>query len=55
VNTYNTRLSIFPVNIIGRMMRFRIHPYFEWENKPEWVFEGENQNLEAVKQNSSSP
>jgi len=49
VNIYNTRLSIFPVNIIGRMLHFRLQPYFEWSNKPEWVFEGENQNLETKK------
>jgi len=55
VNTYNTRLSTFPVNFIGRMLRFRLQPYFEWNNKPEWVFEGENQNLETKKQNSRSP
>jgi len=55
VNTYNTRLSTFPVNFIGRMLCFRLQPYFEWHNKPEWVFEGENQNLETKKQNSRSP
>jgi LemA protein len=55
VNTYNTRLSTFPVNIIGRMLRFRLQPYFKWNNRPEWVFEGENQNLETKKQNSRSP
>lgn len=55
VNIYNTRLSTFPVNIIGRMLRFSLQPYFEWNNKPEWVFEGENQNLETKKQNSRSP
>ena len=54
VNTYNTRLSTFPVNIVGRMLHFRIQPYFEWNNTPEWVFEEENQNLETKKQNSSS-
>jgi LemA protein len=54
VNIYNTRLSTFPVNIVGRMMRFRICPYFEWSDTPEWVFEGENKNVEIKKQNSGS-
>ena len=44
VNAYNTRLSTFPVNIVGGMLRFHIHPYFKWEDKPEWIFEEENQN-----------
>ncbi len=43
VNVYNTRLSTFPVNLIGKYMFFRLEPYFKWDNKPEWVFEGENQ------------
>ena len=55
VNVYNTRLSTFPVNIIGRALRFDIQPYFSWNNKAEWEFESENQNLEKVKQNSHSP
>jgi len=38
VNRYNTRLSVFPVNILGRMMRFRLQPYFEWGKGAEWVF-----------------
>jgi len=38
VNVYNTRLSTFPVNIIGRILRFGIQPYFSWDNKAEWVF-----------------
>jgi len=54
VNTYNTRLSIFPVNIIGRIMRFRIHPYFEWNDKPEWVFEEDKKNLEEKNQQTGS-
>ena len=37
-NVYNTRLSIFPVNIAGRVLGFRMQPYFEWNSKPEWVF-----------------
>jgi len=37
-NKYNTRLSTFPVNMIGRAMGFRIQPYYEWDNAPEWVF-----------------
>jgi LemA protein len=44
VNTYNTRLSTFPVNIIGKMLRFRLQPYFKWNNEPEWVFGEDNQN-----------
>jgi LemA protein len=47
VNAYNTRLSTFPVNIIGRILRFRLQPYFEWYDKPEWVFKGKSQNLET--------
>jgi LemA protein len=54
VNTYNTRLSTFPVNLIGRMMRFRISPYFEWSDTPEWVFEGEKKNSEEKNQNTGS-
>ena len=38
VNQYNTRLCTFPVNMLGRVMGFRIEPYFTWTNKPEWVF-----------------
>jgi len=38
VNIYNTRLSVFPVNISGWAMRFRLQPYFEWGKGPEWVF-----------------
>ena len=44
VNVYNTRLSTFPVNMIGRAMRFRLQPYFSWDNKPEWVFEANPQS-----------
>ena len=39
VNVYNTRLSTFPANIVGRVLRFRVQPYFSWEKEPEWVFE----------------
>jgi LemA protein len=38
VNNYNTRLSTFPVNVIGRCMGFYLKPYFKWENKAEWLF-----------------
>ena len=41
VNRYDTYLSTFPANIIGRIMGFRLQPYFEWNNEPEWVFEAE--------------
>ena len=51
VNVYNTRLSTFPANLIGRVMYFRLQPYFSWDDKPEWVFDGENQNLKTKKQN----
>jgi LemA protein len=44
VNVYNTRLSLFPANIVGGILRFRIRPYFSWDNNPEWVFEEENKN-----------
>ena len=39
VNVYNTRLSTFPANIVGRILRFRLQPYFSWDNVPEWIFE----------------
>jgi len=42
VNVYNTRLSTFPANLVGRVMYFRLQPYFSWDNKPEWVFESED-------------
>jgi LemA protein len=45
VNVYNTRLSTFPVNIVGRILRFRLQPYFSWDNTAEWMFEKENQKL----------
>ena len=51
VNVYNTRLSLFPVNIVGKILRFHILPYFSWDNNPEWVFEKENQDLKVKKQN----
>jgi len=41
VNVYNTRLSTFPANLFGRVMYFRIQPYFSWDNKAEWMFEKE--------------
>lgn len=44
VNVYNTRLRTFPVNLIGRILRFGVQPYFSWDNKAEWVFEKENKN-----------
>ena len=47
VNVYNTRLNTFPVNIIGRILRFGTEPYFSWDNKAEWVFESENEKLKA--------
>ncbi len=49
VNAYNTRLCTFPVNIIGRVLRFRLQPYFKWGDKPEWVFGGENQSMGTSK------
>lgn len=42
VNRYNTRLSTFPVNFVGKALGFHLYPYFEWENKPEWVFTADN-------------
>jgi len=50
VNVYNTRLSTFPVNIVGRVLRFSIQPYFSWGEEAEWVFDGDNRNLKAEKQ-----
>jgi len=46
VNVYNTHLSTFPANIAGWSMRFRLQPYFSWENEPEWVFPAEPQSGE---------
>jgi len=51
VNVYNTRLSTFPANIVGRILRFSIQPYFSWDNKAEWVFDRDNQNVKTKKQN----
>jgi LemA protein len=47
VNIYNTRLSTFPANIIGRMLCFRLKPYFTGVDEPEWVFEGSNLSSET--------
>ena len=46
VNVYNTRLSTFPGNLIGRILRFKKQPYYSWENEAEWVFEGNSQLAE---------
>jgi len=46
INVYNTRLSTFPGNLIGRILRFKKHPYYSWENGAEWVFEGNSQLAE---------
>ena len=43
VNIYNTCLSTFPGNLIGRILRFKKQPYYSWDNKAEWMFEKENQ------------
>lgn len=51
VNVYNTRLSLFPANIVGRILCFRIKPYFSWDNNPEWVFEGESKNSKSKNRN----
>jgi len=51
VNVYNTRLRTFPGNLIGKILRFKKHPYYSWDNKAEWMFEKENQKLETKKQN----
>jgi len=45
-NVYNTYLNTFPVNVVGRIMRFKLLPYFSWDNKAEWMFESESQNFE---------
>ena len=45
VNIYNTCLSTFPGNLIGRILRFKKQPYYSWDNKAEWMFEKENQKL----------
>jgi len=49
VNVYNTCLSTFPVNIVGRILRFGIQPYFLWDEEAEWVFDGDNQSLKTKK------
>ena len=41
VNVYNTRLSTFPGNFIGKILRFQKQPYYSWENEAEWVIEKE--------------
>ena len=46
VNVYNTRLSTFPGNLIGRILRFRKQPYYSWGNEAEWVFEENSQLAE---------
>jgi len=46
VNIYNTYLSTFPGNLIGKILRFRKQPYYSWENEAEWVFEGKSQLAE---------
>ncbi len=45
VNIYNTCLSTFPGNIIGKILRFKKKPYYSWDNKAEWMFEKENRKL----------
>jgi LemA protein len=49
VNVYNTCLSTFPVNIVGKILRFRIQPYFTWNERAEWVFDEDNRNLKTKK------
>jgi len=51
VNVYNTRLSLFPANIVGRILCFRIKPYFSWDKNPEWVFEEESKNPKSKNRN----
>ena len=48
VNVYNTRLSTFPVNIVGKILRFRLQPYFSWDNVPEWIFEAVPSSPELI-------
>jgi LemA protein len=43
VNVYNTRLTTFPGNLIGKILRFKKQPYYSWDNEAEWMFERENQ------------
>lgn len=38
VNEYNTQLSRFPANVVGRILGFGLEPYFTWDKGPEWVF-----------------
>jgi LemA protein len=51
INVYNTCLNTFPGNIFGRILRFKEQPYYSWDNKAEWVFEKESQDLKVKKQN----
>jgi len=37
-NRYDTYLSTFPANILGRILGFRLKPYYSWEKKSEWEF-----------------
>jgi len=48
VNVFNTRLSTFPGNLVGRILRFHLHPYFTWDNEPEWVFAADGQPPELL-------
>jgi len=50
VYDYNARLSTFPVNIAGKILRFRKQTYFAWDHKAEWVFESNHQDLNAETQ-----
>jgi hypothetical protein len=33
------------------MLCFSLQPYFEWNDKPEWVFGEDSQNLKTKEQN----
>jgi len=47
-NRLNTYLNRFPVNACGRIMGFRLEPYFKWNNTAEW-------ELSVGKQTSEPP
>jgi len=57
VNEYNTRLSTFPVNLVGRVMGFRLKAYFEWDKTSEWAFvtQGDGQGELPVSMEMHTP
>jgi len=48
VNRYNTTLTRFPANAIGRIMGFRTQPYPTWDRKAEWAFVAETERGDSA-------